>query len=617
MAVAAALGLALLATAPPAAAHGFGQRYDLPLPLTLYVVAAGAAVALSFAVAALFLDPRAAAYPRLRLTLSPALRSGASAAGVAARFAAAALFLLAVAAGAGGAQNPMRNILPVAVWIVWWVGLAFASALCGDVYRVLNPWDSLYRWAARCSPGLQRARLAFPERLGVWPACALLLGFAWMELVWGGRDVPASLAAAAAVYSAITWSGMFLFGRETWRDRGEMFAVVFGLLARFAPVRIAGDGVLELRPWAAGLSGERPVAPSMVVLVVLLLATVSFDGLLETPLWAQVDWRILNAPEDSVLWTVFDLQEVQALRIARTLGLVLFAGLFLTAFRLCCGSMSAMTGSTAGDGRALARRFVPSLVPIAVAYHVAHYFSFFVLGMHALIPLASDPLGLGWDLLGTAAYRVEVNLVSPRVQWVVAAVAVVLGHVLAVYVAHITALETFGSRRTALRSQLPLLALMVGYTMLSLWILSQPIIELRPGGSSGAAPPAIEGAATVLLGGRPRAATVHAHSAAEFLPLFWGHAVPALHHPPAPVHAVAPVPAQPPEQDAAQREQSQRLQKADGLQAEQRRDQPVPQRHDHQRHRGNAGGGQHGEFHTAQYPVTSHRRYPQVAMKSA
>jgi hypothetical protein len=130
----------------------------------------------------------------------------------------------------------------------------------------------------------------------------------------------------------------------------------------------------------------------------------------------------------------------------------------------------------------MARSFVLTLVPIAVAYHIAHYLSFLALGLQAFIPLTSDPLGRGWDLFGGAAYVVDAGLIGPRLQWYVAATAVVIGHILAVYLAHVTALRLFRDRRKALFSQIPLLLLMVGYTMLSLWILSQPIVETRAGG---------------------------------------------------------------------------------------------------------------------------------------
>ena len=470
-----------LAAASPAAAHGLGQRYDLPLPLSLYMVGAGATVALSFVMAVFFLRTATTShdYPRLTLSGSAALRAGAGVVANLLKALAVALFVLIVAAGFFGEQSPMRNILPIVVWVVWWVGIAFASALVGDVYRFANPWDTIYGWIERTREKLRSERLAYPAWLGVWPSFVLLLGFAWMELVWNGRDVPALLATAVLAYSALTWTGMFVFGRETWRTHGEMFAVVFGLLARFAPLRIAdarNEGI-ELRPYAVGLLEEQPMAPSMVALVVLFLATVTFDGFLETPLWAEVDWRILNSPADAFIWTVLDLGEIQALRIARTLGLALFVAVFLGVYFQFCRLMSAATGGVGGDASALSRRFALSLVPIAVAYHIAHYFSFLALGLQQAIALISDPLGRGWDLFGGAAYQVDLGLVGPRMQWYVAVTAVVIGHILAVYLAHVTALGVFRDRRAALRSQIPMLALMVGYTMLSLWILSQPIVE--------------------------------------------------------------------------------------------------------------------------------------------
>jgi hypothetical protein len=129
----------------------------------------------------------------------------------------------------------------------------------------------------------------------------------------------------------------------------------------------------------------------------------------------------------------------------------------------------------------LARRFVLSLVPISLAYHIAHYFSYLFIGGQYAIPLVSDPLGLGWDLFATRSYHVDIGLVGPRLQWYVAVLAVVLGHIVAVYLAHVTALRIFGADRAGLISQIPMLLLMVSYTMCSLWILSQPIVETGTG----------------------------------------------------------------------------------------------------------------------------------------
>jgi ABC-type tungstate transport system substrate-binding protein len=125
----------------------------------------------------------------------------------------------------------------------------------------------------------------------------------------------------------------------------------------------------------------------------------------------------------------------------------------------------------------LARLFVLSLIPIAVAYHLAHYLSFLLLAGQLIIPLASDPFGFGWDLLGTARYRLNIGIINTRSVWVTAVVAIVVGHIIAVYLAHVMALRVFKENRLALRSQYPMLVLMVGYTIVGLWILAQPIVE--------------------------------------------------------------------------------------------------------------------------------------------
>ena len=433
------VSLAALAPAE-AAAHAFGTRYDLPLPLGLWLAAAGLSVALSFVVFALALRRRAgaASCPRLALLrLHPLALKALRAVSV-------CVFFVVIAAGLFGTQDPFRNLAPAFVWIAWWIGLTYLSALVGDVWAVLNPWKALY------PAGLLGLRRELPAALGVWPATALLLAFAWIEIVWEGNAVPASIAWLALAYSLLTWAGMFVFGREAWLQSGEVFTVYFGFLARLAPIEVRTDNELYLRAPAAGLLDPRPVSTSGAFFVIVMLAIVTFDGLRETPLWAVGD----------ALWTA-----------ATTAGLLAMPWVFaLVIFGVC----ALMGNASPGE---LLRLFVPTLLPIALAYHVAHYLSYLLVAGQVVIPLASDPLGRGWDLFGTAHYRIDVGLVGARFAWYTSVVVIVLGHVLAMYVAHRLALERFPGRRAARRSQYPLAALMVGYTMLSLWILAQPIVE--------------------------------------------------------------------------------------------------------------------------------------------
>ena len=432
---------AALAAAPAeAAAHAFDARYDLPLPLPLWLAAAGLAVALSFAVFALTLRRRTdgGAYPRRALLhLHPLALAALRAVSV-------GVFVVLIAAGLFGTQDPLRNLAPAFVWIAWWIGFTYLSAVAGDFWALLNPWKALY------PAGLRGLRRGLPAAVGVWPAAALLLAFAWIEIVWEGNAVPANIAWLALGYSALTWAGMFVFGREAWQKCGEVFTVYFGFLSRLAPLEVGTKNVLYLRPPAAGLLDSRSTSTSEAFFVIIMLATVTFDGLRETPLWAVSDSA----------WTT-----------ATTAGLLLApCVLALVIFGACASMGDASPGE-------LLRLFVPTLLPIALAYHVAHYLSYLLVAGQVVIPLASDPLGLGWDLFGTARYQIAVGIVGARFAWYTSVVVIVLGHVLAMYVAHRLALERFAERRVARRSQYPLAALMVAYTMLSLWILAQPIVE--------------------------------------------------------------------------------------------------------------------------------------------
>jgi hypothetical protein len=454
----------------------------LPIPLWLYIAGAGSTVALSFAAFALFLrrEPRFLHRQHAWKLAGPLV--GALATG--ARTVALGLMTLVVLAGFLGNQDPIRNIAPAMIWIVGWVGLAFASMLIGDFWALINPWSAAFALAERClgrsrSEGAT-ARARYPEWLGAWPAFLLLVVFAWMELVWSGKAVPAQLACALVVYSAITWLGMAVFGREIWLRHGEVFTLVFGTFARVAPFAPGNPGVCVRLP-AAGLLEEHPLAISMVALTVTLLATVTFDGFLETPLWARLDLTVFDAASDpnSLFWTMLTLREDQAVRLVRTAGLIGCVLLFLLAYAIICRSIAAVSGGVSTG--TIARQFVLTLVPIALAYHVAHYFSLLLIGGQYAIPLLSDPLGRGWDLFGTAAYQVDIGVVPPRLQWIVAVLAVVVGHVVAVYLSHITAMRIFRDRRAALTSEIPMVLLMVAYTMVSLWILSQPIVETGAG----------------------------------------------------------------------------------------------------------------------------------------
>ncbi len=482
LAIIAALVLGL--TLQPAYAHGFGERYDLPVPLYLYVTGAGLAVALSFAAIGYFLRGRGhGGYPTFNLFQ---LRAGRLLAHpvllLAVKTASVALFLLTVAAGALGSQAPIENLAPTMVWILWWVGIAYVSALLGNVWALINPLKIIFDWAdalyRRLNPGDRLSLgLSYPKKLGVWPAFILFFIFAWIELVYPNSPTPRNIAFCIVAYSMVTWTGMVIYGKEVWLSKGEAFSVVFGLLARFAPseVRVQATDAdetsrqLNIRPFGAGLLRDQAASPSMLALVVLLLSTVTFDGFTATPVWVDIV---------SALLPMFDFLGANRVTGVETLGLLVFPALFLLVYWAFSLAMASASGSVV-PAQMLARLFVFSLVPIALAYHLAHFLSFLLIQGQLIIPLASDPFGYGWDLLGTAEFSPNIAIVGARFAWITSVISIVAGHVIAVYVAHVVALKRLPNRAAALRSQYPMLVLMVGYTMVSLWILAQPITEFR------------------------------------------------------------------------------------------------------------------------------------------
>ena len=470
-------------------AHGFAERYDLPVPLHLYVGGSAAAVALSFVVVAWFVrgDRTVRSYPTFnllgttvgRFLASPAIR-------FAFRLFTVFMLVLVVVAGIIGHVDPFKNIAPTSVWVVWWVGLAYISGMLGDLWALINPWRTVFEAAEWFLKKLQPDRQLglnrkYPGKLASWPAVVLFVWFTWAELVWPDSDTPARISQIVITYSVITWVGMFVFGCRKWLRHGEVFTVLFGLLARFAPTEyVAERREWNLRPWAVGLLPEKAMSRSLTVFVLLMLSSVTFDGLLATPLWGEIaQWMLMS---DLVRPFILLLQDITGNAVAAitTIALIVFLAVFQLLYLAFCGLMYVSTPARARAGLTIgemARLFVLSLVPISLAYHLAHYLSFLLIVGQYMIPLASDPFGFGWDLFGTRLYFIDIGIVNAKFVWITSVIAVVTGHIVAVWLAHVVALRRLRESGAALRSQIPMLFLMVAYTMLSLWILAQPIVE--------------------------------------------------------------------------------------------------------------------------------------------
>lgn len=458
-------------------AHGFDERHDLPAPLTHFMLGAALAVALTFVLAVVF----AGAAPAL--VRAHHAGSGASfrlptALRLTLRLASLLLFVVTVAAALLGTADPMMNLAPTLVWIVWWVGLSFMVACVGNIWPLLDPWTTLFDGADAMArrlgvrPGNARP-WRWPPALGVWPAVVLLLAWSWLEIVFPLAAVPWRVGCAAVAWTVATLLGMVCFGRKSWQRHGDVFAIYFALLGRMAPAAWHADGgSVVLRPPGSALvatphGGQLPAGG--VGFVLAMLSTVLFDGLHASQAWPWFE---------SVLARVVSHGTTIGPMVAGTAGLVLVWLAFLLAYGFTCW-IAARAGRGA-SASSVARSFAPTLVPIAVGYNVAHNFSSLVEQGQNMVYLLSDPFGWHWNLFGTAALHTRSGLVDARMTWYVAIAMVVAGHGIGVWLAHRVALRDNPRPVEALRFALPLVLLMLAYTAISLFVIADPMVQYQP-----------------------------------------------------------------------------------------------------------------------------------------
>lgn len=461
-AAAPAAALLVLALPATAAAHGIVGRADLPIPAELFGAAAAAVLVVSFvALAAGWSEPRLER-PRERalLRLPVAVDVVAGTLGVLA-------FAVVVYAGLAGADSERDNLAPTAVYVVFWVGIPAVSLVLGDVFRLLSPWRAIGRatgWAARRLGGEAVPEpLPYPERLGHWPAVAGLLVFGLTELCFAAGREPAPLAVLAVGYLVVQLVGMSLYGVEPWTRRGDAFGAYFSLFASLAPLARRTGGTLVARAPLTGATALRAV-PGTVALLVVAIATTAFDGAREGPVFSGA------APGLQDAFTSLGASKGLGLELAFVAG---YAAMLALVGAIWGVAVAGMRRARPGPGsRELGRRLAHSLVPIAAAYVVAHYFSLLAYQGQDAVRLASDPLGGGADLFGTADRAVDYGVVSATAIWYVQVAALVAGHVAALVLGHDRALAIYGSARAAARSQIVMLIVMVCFTCLGLYLLS-------------------------------------------------------------------------------------------------------------------------------------------------
>jgi hypothetical protein len=481
-----------LAVPAVAAAHAGGTiEYRFPVPIWLYALGGAVAVLASVPVAVWASDhgESSAGETRSRRNLYPLLRP--LRAGPVLTVLAAVVLADVLFGGFRGSSEFAANPATIVFWVDLWVGVGITSTVLANVWDFVSPLTAAGRLLDRVLGRRGLALEQYPAWVGVWPSVGLLLGLAWLELCWPHGSDPVVLATLIAVYFVAQLAGMAVFGAETWLARGELFTVFARTLSRFAPLEtyvVGAEGAcaaqrcedddhervgcpacfrdapadrrgLRRRGYGAGIRREPPLEAGGSAFVVALLATVVFDGFSRTSTYIRfVNWLSersgLLADHSTLLRTVVMLGVVSA-----------FSLLFLAVCVL-------LSRFDAGGTLAAARRYAPTLIPIAGVYFVAHYLTYLIIYSQFTWKVLIDPLETDW----VPDIGVWSHLPSGAVWWTQVGV-IVAGHVVAVFEAHRIArtAQPRVRQRRSVAVHSPLTMLMIGYTAVGLWVLGQSI----------------------------------------------------------------------------------------------------------------------------------------------
>jgi hypothetical protein len=460
-------GLGLLALSLPASAqaHGIVGKADLPIPVWLFSWAAAIVLVVSFvALSTLWRTPQLQEQHARRLFRLPnVLEWLASLIGI-------GLFALVLYAGFAGAQVPNANFTVTFIYVIFWVGIPVASVLFGDIFRAFSPWRTSARVLAGLARMLRGGRtreplVRYPQWFGMWPAVVTIVGFAWLELVYipADRERPSTLAALSLGYFLVTVVGMMLCGVEEWGGRADGFGAYFNLISRLSGVFRDEDGFLSLRRPLSGVTNLE-IRPGTVALICTIIGTTTFDGFSNGGVWRNIE------PSIAGLFSDLGLNQTPAQELAYSAGLVLCILLIAGVYR--AGIAGVKSVGSRYDTTQLIHAFAHTLVPIGFAYVLAHYFSLLLWQSQAIAYLASDPLGNGANLFGTASYEIDYHVISYAAIWYVQVAALIGGHVGGLALAHDRALVMYPDPEEAVRSQYWMLAVMVAFTSFGLWLLS-------------------------------------------------------------------------------------------------------------------------------------------------
>lgn len=430
-------------------AHGIGEVYALPVPLRYYLLGAGFVIAVSFFLIAAFLGKEKKEGEMTEKIIAvpwlPRLLKVLKAIGL-------FLLFLTIATGIFGVQLSQVNFAPVFFWVYFLIGMGILSLFIGNIWDKLNPWKIL---SNRIKANVKTSNIS--GGVGI----LLLFMLFWWELISGHSFVPNFVGLILFLYTILNL-GLSQYYKN-WFKVSEVFSVLYGFIGHLAYFHISDDNKSIIRSSKRETLTGEAVPWWIIGIASVLLAGASFDSLKESTMWEEFVRSIGMSPYT---------------QLPATLGLLLSGLFYFGTYSLAIWIMKKLTKAKESF-HTHSRQFVLSLVPIAFGYVLAHNFSLVVVMSRRMFGMISDPFGFAWNLFGTANYVQGELLLGAKAVWFIEIGLIVLAHIIGVMYAHILAKAIFKSNKLALKSQLPMIILMVGYTIIALWLLSLPLV-VRP-----------------------------------------------------------------------------------------------------------------------------------------
>ncbi len=434
------------------------------------------------------------------------------------------LFFIILFAGFYGNPLPGENIAPSLTWNIWWIGLMFLILFFGKIWCYACPWDAITSWLTRLSffkvkKNLINLNWKWPRYLkNIYLATFFFIILTWIELGYHVTLSPEGTAGLGLLMLGLVFLPGLLFEKKSFCRYGCLIGRISGLYAMFSPVEIRNrdqnicnncdtadclkgndqgypcptgqylktmdrntycimcaecfrscpyDNVaFNIRSFGRDLIDMTKSGKDEAYLAITLFSLTAFHGLTMTPVWKKFVQGIGAA---------MDINSISAF----TLGMILCLILPFLVY-----SMFVWISKKWADGPNSSHKYsvyfvkyAYGLITIALFYHLAHNVEHFFMESQKVYVLVSDPFGYDWNLFGTAKLMPQ-PLLSLQTIWYIQVVLIITGHVFGIYISHKHGYELFEDRRSAIKSQIPMICLMVLFSVLSLWLVAQPM-EMR------------------------------------------------------------------------------------------------------------------------------------------